>query len=144
MDSKLRYVYSPMEAGKSAMLLIEASNFERRNIGILCMKPSIDDRDGIDKIKSRIEIERAMIRYIKSMRRPAIANEKVIYMRDNTILGNALSTVMTVFALSVILNITINPIAINTTTRSTYEVSRKTFQVVVSGLIAANPIPSAA
>lgn len=58
MDSKLRYVYSPMEAGKSAMLLIEASNFERRNIGILCMKPSIDDRDGIDKIKSRIKIER--------------------------------------------------------------------------------------
>ena len=60
MNSKLRYVYSPMEAGKSAMLLIEASNFERRNIGILCMKPSIDDRDGIGKIKSRInnDIER--------------------------------------------------------------------------------------
>lgn len=58
MQGKLRFVYSPMEAGKSAKLLIEAHNFEKRNIGILCMKPSLDDRDGIDIIKSRIGVER--------------------------------------------------------------------------------------
>ena len=45
-----------MEAGKSAMLLIEAYNFEKRGIGILCMKPSTDNRDGIDRISSRIGI----------------------------------------------------------------------------------------
>lgn len=55
---KLYFTYSPMEAGKSAMLLIEAFSFQKRNIGILCMKSSIDNRDGIDVIKSRIGIER--------------------------------------------------------------------------------------
>lgn len=58
MQGKLRFVYSPMEAGKSAMLLIEAHYFEKRNVGVLCMKSSIDNRDGTDVIKSRIGIER--------------------------------------------------------------------------------------
>ena len=58
MQGKLRFVYSPMESGKSAMLLIEAHYFEKRNVGILCMKSSIDDRDGTDVIKSRVGIER--------------------------------------------------------------------------------------
>ena len=40
------------------MLLIEAYNFEKRNINILCMKPSVDNREGIDKIYSRIGIEK--------------------------------------------------------------------------------------
>ena len=48
--AKLRYVYSPMEGGKSALLIMEANNFEKRNIGFLCMKPSI---------------EKAMIKYIQ-------------------------------------------------------------------------------
>ena len=56
--SKLYFKFSPMEAGKSAMLLIEAYNFEKRNINILCMKPSVDNREGIDKIYSRIGIEK--------------------------------------------------------------------------------------
>ena len=56
--SKLYFKFSPMEAGKSAMLLIEAYNFEKRNINILCMKPSIDNRENIDKISSRIGIEK--------------------------------------------------------------------------------------
>ena len=47
-----------MEAGKSAMLLIEAYNFEKRGINILCMKPSLDNRESIDKISSRIGIEK--------------------------------------------------------------------------------------
>ena len=56
--SKFYFKFSPMEAGKSAMLLIEAYNFEKRNINILCMKPSIDNRESIDKISSRIGIEK--------------------------------------------------------------------------------------
>ena len=55
---KFYFKFSPMEAGKSAMLLIEAYNFEKRNINILCMKPSIDNRESIDKISSRIGIEK--------------------------------------------------------------------------------------
>ena len=56
--SKFYFKFSPMEAGKSAMLLIEAYNFEKRNINILCMKPSVDNRESIDKISSRIGIEK--------------------------------------------------------------------------------------
>ena len=56
--SKFYCKFSPVEAGKSAMLLIEAYNFEKRNINILCMKPSIDNRESIDKISSRIGIEK--------------------------------------------------------------------------------------
>lgn len=55
---KLRYVYSPMEGGKSALLIMEANNFEKRNIGFLCMKPSIDTRESNDKIHSRLGIEK--------------------------------------------------------------------------------------
>ena len=58
MQGKLRFIYAPMERGKSAVLLMEAHYFEKRNVGILCMKSSIDDRDGTDVIKSRIGIER--------------------------------------------------------------------------------------
>lgn len=57
-NSHLVYCYASMEAGKSAMLLIEAHNFEKRGIGVLCMKPSIDNRESIDKISSRIGIEK--------------------------------------------------------------------------------------
>ena len=56
--SQFYFKVSPMEAGKSAMLLIEAYNFEKRNINILCMKPSTDNRESIDKISSRIGIEK--------------------------------------------------------------------------------------
>ncbi len=58
MSAKLYFKFSPMEAGKSAMLLIEAYNFEKRGINILCMKPSLDNRESIDKISSRIGIEK--------------------------------------------------------------------------------------
>ena len=56
--SKFYFKFSPMEAGKSAMLLIEAYNFEKRNINRLCMKPAVDNRESIDKISSRIGIEK--------------------------------------------------------------------------------------
>ena len=56
--AKLYFNFGTMESAKSAMLLIEAHNFEERNIGFLCMKPSIDDRESIDKISSRIGIEK--------------------------------------------------------------------------------------
>lgn len=56
--AKFYFKYGPMESAKSALLLIEAYNFEKRNIGFLCIKPSIDDRENIETISSRIGIER--------------------------------------------------------------------------------------
>lgn len=56
--AKFYFKYSPMEAGKSAMLLMEAFNFEKRGIGYLCMKPSVDNRESVDKIHSRLGIEK--------------------------------------------------------------------------------------
>jgi thymidine kinase len=56
--AKFYFKYGPMESAKSALLLIEAYNFEKRGIGFLCMKPSIDNRENVDAICSRIGIER--------------------------------------------------------------------------------------
>lgn len=58
LNSKLYFHFGTMEAGKSALLLMEAHSFETRGIGIICIKPSIDDREGEDVIKSRMGIER--------------------------------------------------------------------------------------
>jgi thymidine kinase len=58
MQGKLRFCYGTMESAKSALLLIEAYNFEKRGIGFLCMKPSVDNRESINYISSRIGIER--------------------------------------------------------------------------------------
>ena len=55
--SKLYFIYSSMNAGKSAQLLMKAHSFLENNIPILCIKPSIDDRDGKGVIKSRIGLE---------------------------------------------------------------------------------------
>lgn len=60
--AKLYFKYGPMESAKSALLLMEAYSFESRNIGVLCMKPSIDDRDGaVNSIKSRVGLEKECI-----------------------------------------------------------------------------------
>ena len=61
MGSKLYFINSPMNSSKSAMLLIKAHSFEERGIPFVCLKPSIDDRDGKDIIKSRIGIERVCV-----------------------------------------------------------------------------------
>ncbi len=55
--SKLYYTYATMNSGKSAQLLMKAHSFLENNIPILCIKPSIDDRDGKGVIKSRIGLE---------------------------------------------------------------------------------------
>ena len=59
--AKLYYIYAPMGSGKSTMLLTKAHSFEERKIPFICLKPSIDDRDGIGTIKSRIGIQRECV-----------------------------------------------------------------------------------
>ena len=56
--SKLYFVQSPMNSSKSALLLMKAYSFEERGIQFLCIKPMIDNRDGIDEIVSRVGIKR--------------------------------------------------------------------------------------
>lgn len=58
MSNKLRFVYSPMNAGKTATLLMRCYSLEKNGIPVMCMKPEIDTRDGYGVIKSRIGIER--------------------------------------------------------------------------------------
>lgn len=58
---KLYFKYSPMNSGKSGMLLMQAHQFEERNIPFLCLKSIIDTRDGEDVIVSRVGIKRECI-----------------------------------------------------------------------------------
>ena len=63
MMCKLYYRFGVMNSSKSALLLMTAHSFEERNVPFLCIKPSIDDRDGDDIIKSRIGISRECITF---------------------------------------------------------------------------------
>ena len=58
---KLYFRYSTMNSGKSGMLLMQAFQFEERNVPFLCLKSSIDTRDGDDVIASRVGIKRPCI-----------------------------------------------------------------------------------
>lgn len=59
--SKLYFIQSPMNGSKSALLLMKAHSFEERGIPFVCMKPSIDNREGVDFIYSRVGIKRECI-----------------------------------------------------------------------------------
>lgn len=48
----LYYIQAPMNASKSAQLLMTAHNYEERNYKVLVVKPSVDTRDGAF-VKSR-------------------------------------------------------------------------------------------
>lgn len=55
--AKLYFYYSAMNAGKSTTLLQSAYNYRERGMNVMLFTPSIDDRDGLDKISSRIGLE---------------------------------------------------------------------------------------
>jgi thymidine kinase len=61
--SKFYYYFGSMSSGKTALLLMKAHSFEERGTSFLCIKPSIDDRDGEDIIKSRIGLSRECISF---------------------------------------------------------------------------------
>lgn len=50
-----------MASAKSSLLLMMAHSLEERGIQFLCIKPSIDDRDGYGVISSRIGISRECV-----------------------------------------------------------------------------------
>ena len=55
--AKLYFKYGAMGSSKSAQALITKFNYEERDMSVWLIKPSIDDRDGADLIRSRIGLE---------------------------------------------------------------------------------------
>lgn len=61
MAKKLTYYQGVMNSAKTVYLLTTAYNFQERNIHFICMKPSVDTRDGVGVIRSRIGLERECV-----------------------------------------------------------------------------------
>ena len=55
--AKLYFKYGAMGSSKTANALITKFNYEERGMKVWLIKPSIDDRDGADVIRSRIGLE---------------------------------------------------------------------------------------
>ena len=56
--AKLYFKYGAMGSSKSAQALITQFNYEELGMTVWLIKPSIDDRDGADIIRSRIGLAR--------------------------------------------------------------------------------------
>ena len=57
--AKLYFKYGAMGSSKTANALITRFNYQERNMKVWLIKPSIDDRDGANIIRSRIGLEAA-------------------------------------------------------------------------------------
>ena len=55
--AKLYFKYGAMGSSKTANALITRFNYQERNMKVWLIKPSIDDRDGANVIRSRIGLE---------------------------------------------------------------------------------------
>ena len=55
--AKLYFKYGAMGSSKTANALITKFNYEERGMRVWLIKPSIDNRDGADIIRSRIGLE---------------------------------------------------------------------------------------
>ncbi len=55
--AKLYFKFGAMGCSKTAQALITKFNYEERGMKVLLMKPSIDTRDGMNVIRSRIGLE---------------------------------------------------------------------------------------
>lgn len=58
MSAKLYFRYGCMSSSKSLRLLVTAHDFDEKGIPLLVLKPAIDTRDGGNKVKSRVGVER--------------------------------------------------------------------------------------
>ena len=52
--AKLYFKYGAMGSSKTASALITKFNYEERGMRVWLIKPALDDRDGVDVVKSRI------------------------------------------------------------------------------------------
>lgn len=55
--AKLYFKYGAMGSSKTANALITKFNYEERGMKVWLIKPALDDRDGKDKVRSRIGLE---------------------------------------------------------------------------------------
>ena len=55
--AKLYFYYSAMNAGKSTVLLQSSHNYRERGMNTLLLTPEVDQRAGVGKIASRIELD---------------------------------------------------------------------------------------
>ena len=55
--AKLYFYYSAMNAGKTTILLQSSHNYAERGMTTLLLKPLIDDREGLNVIRSRVGLE---------------------------------------------------------------------------------------
>lgn len=55
--AKLYFKYGAMGSSKSANALITKFNYEERGMKVRLIKPSVDDRDGVEHIRSRIGLD---------------------------------------------------------------------------------------
>ena len=56
--AKLYFKYGAMGSSKSAQALIAQFNYEELGMTVWLIKPSVDNRDGADIVRSRIGLER--------------------------------------------------------------------------------------
>lgn len=56
--AKLYFKYGAMGSSKSAQALITQFNYEELGMTVWLIKPSVDDRDGANIIRSRIGLQR--------------------------------------------------------------------------------------
>ena len=73
--AKLYFKYGAMGSSKSAQALITQFNYEELGMTVWLIKPSVDDRDGANIIRSRIGLQRrsSILTKISSQRLPARA-----------------------------------------------------------------------
>lgn len=55
--AKLYFKYGAMGSSKTAQALITKFNYEEKGMAVWLIKPSVDDRDGVSMVKSRIGLE---------------------------------------------------------------------------------------
>ena len=55
--AKLYFKYGAMGSSKTAQALITKFNYEERGMSVWLVKPSVDSRDGITTLRSRIGLE---------------------------------------------------------------------------------------
>ncbi len=55
--AKLYFKYGAMGSSKTAQALITKFNYEERGMRVWLIKPALDDRDGMDTMRSRIGLE---------------------------------------------------------------------------------------
>src|SRR6478672_11980712 len=64
--AKLHFYYSAMNAGKTTTLLQSAYNYHERGMRTLLLTPSVDDRQGVGVVASRIGLSAQGRRFVPS------------------------------------------------------------------------------